>query len=185
MANPQVYGRISNPYMPNGTAAASNFPTLYAPGELGCAFVDPNSGRTYLRVQCDSGATASTPTGAVSVGQVAFWKDQSAGIVTNDKRFCDVGASGAINRPAGIFGVAATAGYYVDLIIRGSAVTVAANTSTQGCAAIVDTTASTARVIAAASVTTAPVSVPIGIMTTSTVTNSTAPVDVALGFVGS
>jgi len=82
----QVYSRIMSPYMPQGTSAQTNAPTpMYAPGELGCAFYDPDTGNTCLRVKLDSGATAANTVGVVAAGQLAFWKDQVAGIVTNDK----------------------------------------------------------------------------------------------------
>jgi len=46
--------------------------------------------------------------GAVAAGQLAFWKDESQALVTNDKNQCDVGPSGAVNRVAGVFQTAVT-----------------------------------------------------------------------------
>lgn len=196
----QVYRRIANPYMPQGTPDLTNAPSpYYAPGELGCAFNDENTGGSYLRVQLDSGANSSTPVGAVAAYQLAFWKDQPNSIVTNDKRQCDVGPSGAINRIAGIFqlAVSTAAGtngddgqpkmYMCDLVIRKLAYPVAATgTILKGTAAIADTTANVARAISQAAVTTAPVSQVIGILSTSVLGSpgpaNTAPVDVVLGF---
>lgn len=128
----QVYRKIANPYMPQGTPDLTNAPTpLYAPGEVGCAFSDQNTGTTYLRALVDSGATTSTGIGhKPQVGELAYWKDQSRGIVTNDKAACDLGPTAAPNRIAGIFGIAPTVTpntngddgnplmYAVDLIIR-------------------------------------------------------------------
>ena len=134
----QVYRRIANPYMPNGTPDKTNAPTpLLAPGEVGCYFNDQNTQGDYLRVLVDSGCTSATPVGIISQGQLAFWKDQSQGLVTNDSRFCDLpytGPSNAtypfINRVAGVFqltptvspGVNGTDGnpqlYAVDLIVN-------------------------------------------------------------------
>ena len=194
----QVYPRITNPYMPQGTPALTNSPTpFYAPGEIGCAFNDQNSGGSYLRVKLDSGATASTGVGVVAAGQLAFWKDQAAGIVTNDKAQCDVGPSGAINRVAGIFQLAVTAApgvngtdgnpvqYVCDLVIQKRAYPVAATgTLIAGAAAIADTTASTSRIISQAAVTTAPVSQVLGIVASATAPASNfASVDVNIGFV--
>lgn len=192
----QVYPRIANPYMPQGTPDKTNAVSpFFAPGELGCAFNDQNTGGSYLRVQLDSGATASTAVGAVAAGQLAYWKDQANAIVTNDKNQCDVGPSGAINRVAGIFqlAVSATPGvngtdglpamYMCDLVIQKRAYPVAANTALIGAYATADTTANTARVIYNTGVTTAPPSQAIGVFASSTITNGTAPVDVNIGFV--
>jgi len=181
-----IYPRIANPYMSNGTAAATNTPTLYAPGELGCAFSDQNTGRNYARVKLDSGATSATPTGAVAANQLAFWKDRAAFIVTNDKRMAGEAAvtNGAVNNVAGVFANAATAGYYTDIVIAGRAVSVAGdNSGSIGFLTIVDTTASTARVIGLATATTAPVSQVIGRIS-GTPSAGVTPVDVLLGFIG-
>jgi len=194
----QVYPRIANPFMPQGTPALTNSPTpFYAPGEIGCAFNDQIGGGSYLRVRLDSGATSATTVGAVAAGQLAFWKDQAAGLVTNDKRQCDVGPSGAINRVAGIFQLAVSTApgindangnpvtYVCDLVIQKKGYSVAATgTLVAGAAAIADTTADTARAISQVAVTTAPVSQVIG-----TVASATAPaagfasVNVNIGFV--
>lgn len=191
----QVYQRVANPYMPQGTANATNAPTpFYAPGEIGCAFYDPSTGRAHARMYLDSGATSATPIGAVAVGQLAFWKDRVNNIVTNDKRFCQDGASGAINAVAGIFPVAATGGggvngtdgqplrYVVDIVIQAKAMNVASDGNALiGAQATADTTASTARITYTTGVNTAPLSQVIGVMTSSTVTNNLVPVDVNLG----
>jgi hypothetical protein len=184
--------------MPQGTPALTNAPTpMYAPGELGCAFNDQIGGGSYLRVKLDSGATSSTAVGAVAAGQLAFWKDQAAGIVTNDKNQCDVGPSGAISRVAGIFQLAVTAApgvngtdglpvqYVCDLVIQKKAYPVAATgTLVAGAAAIADTTASVSRVISQATVTTAPVSQVIGIVHSATAPSAGfASVDVNIGYV--
>jgi hypothetical protein len=127
----QYLRRIQNPYMPQGSPDLTNAPTpLYAPGEIGCTFNDPN-GATYLRALVDSGATSSTGIGhKPQIGEVAFWKDQTRGIVTNDRNQCDLGTTGATNRIAGVFGIAPTVSpatngddglplmYAVDLIVR-------------------------------------------------------------------
>lgn len=193
----QVYPRVANPFMPQGLPAQTNSPTpFYAPGEIGCSFNDQTGGGSYLRVKLDSGATSSSAVGVVAAGQLAFWKDQAASIVTNDKNQCDVGPSGAINRVAGIFQLAVTAApgvngtdglplqYVCDLVIQKKGYPVAATgTLIAGAAAIADTTASVSRIISQAAVTTAPVSQVIG-----TVVSATAPasgfasVNVNIGF---
>jgi hypothetical protein len=193
----QVYPRIANPFMPQGTAALTNSPTpFYAPGEIGGAFNEQMTQGSYLRVKLDSGATSATAVGAVAAGQLAFWKDQLNNIVTNDKNQCDVGPSGAINRVAGIFQLAVSTApgvngsdgqpvqYVCDLVIQKRAFNVAATgTILAGTAFIADTTANTARGISQATVTTAPVSQVIGICSSSTLASGLTPVNVNIGFV--
>ena len=192
----QVYPRVANPWMPQGTALQTNSPTpFYAKGEIGCSFNEQNTGNSYLRVQLDSGATSATPIGAVAAGQLAYWKNQSSAIVTNDSRFADVGVSGAINRVAGIFPLAVTAGggvngtdgqplYYVcDLVIQSASFPVQASTALVGATATANTAANTANVVYNTGVTTAPPSQPIGTFLSSTITSGTAPVQVNVGFV--
>jgi len=192
-----VYRRIHGPYMPQGTPDLTNAVTpVYAPGELGCCFADQNTGDERLRVLVDSGATSSTPVGAVAAGQLAFWKSQPNNLVTNDKRFCDVGASGAINRVAGIFTVAASAApgvngtdgqpaqYMVDLLIRsgsGNTYNVAAASALAGAQATADTTANVSRAVYTTGVNTAPVSQVLGVFTAG-VTANKAPMQVNIGF---
>jgi hypothetical protein len=192
----QVYPRIANPFMPNGTPDKTNSPTpFYAPGEIGGAFNDQSTGGSYLRVLLDSGATSATPVGAVAAGQIAYWKNRSQSLVTNDSRFADVGPSGAINRVAGIFqtavstspGVTGTDGlpqqYVCDLTIQKLGTSVQAASALAGAQATVDTTANTARVVYTTGVNTAPVSQVVGTFTSSTITSNLATVDVNIGFV--
>lgn len=124
------------------------------PGSLGIKFEAGNPARTYQRVQLDSGATAATPAGAVAANQLAYWKDKSAYIVTNDSRF-SMGGSGAgggyRQYVAGVFRLAATAGYYIDICKRGLNIPVAdgGNTFVAGDTVIAeaDTTAAAANSI--------------------------------------
>jgi hypothetical protein len=180
------YTRIVNPFMPQGspdkTLALTPF---YAPGEIGSAFNDQQTGRSYLRVKVDPAAT-------VLVGQVAFWKDRANNIVTNDKTQADVGTAGAINRVAGIFGVAVpsvsgtgtdgqTLYYVVDLILVGQNVSVVASTALVGAFATVDTTGGVNRVVFTTGVSTAPVSQVVGIYRSTTITSTLGLLDVSLG----
>ena len=191
----QVYKRIANPFMPNGTPNLTNSPTpAYAPGEIGCAFNDQNTGNTYLRALLDSGATSANTVGVVAAGQLAFWKNQAQSIVTNDKNQCDVGPSGAINRVAGVFQTAVTAApgvngtdgnpvmYVCDLLIKGNG-NVAAASALVGAQATANTTANHADVVYTTGVNTAPVSQTLGVFTSSTITGGVAPVAVNIGFV--
>lgn len=194
----QVYRRIANPFMPNGTPDKTNSPTpFYAPGEIGCAFSDQNTGNEYLRVLLDSGATSATGVGVVAAGQLAFWKNQPANLVTNDKAQCDAGPSGAINRVAGVFqtavsttpGVNGTDGqpqqYVCDIVIRtgsGNPINLAAASSLIGAQITADTTASTARGVYTTGVNTAPVSQVLGVWASSTITNNLCPANISIGF---
>ena len=114
-------------------------------GEVGKAY-DYND-RTYQRVKLDSGATAANTVGVVAANQLAFWKDKSNYIVTNDKRFALLGAvaNSFANNVAGVFRSAVTAGYYCDILTRGRNIAVAATANcTGGTTVIADVTASTA-----------------------------------------
>jgi len=190
----QVYKQISNPYMPNGTPDKTNAPSpYYAPGELGCTFTDQNTGKTYLRVQVDSGATSSTSVGAIVSGQLAYWKSFSLALVTNDPKQCDYGPSGAPNRVAGVFVQVPTVSpnvngpdgqpqlYMTDLLIQGLGTVQVNGTITQGGPATADTTANTARMISN-TVATAPPTQLLGYFTSATVTNNTAQCNVNIAF---
>lgn len=201
----QVYKRIANPFMPQGTSAKTNSPTpFYAPGEIGCGFFDPMVGASVLRVRLDSGATSATPVGAVAAGQLAFWKDRANNLVTNDARFCDINiavtgaasvANAQLNRVAGVFqlAVSTAAGtndstgnpvtYVCDIVIEAPNFNVftKASGATAGCNAVCDTTAGTAQVVALTNTNTAITSQVVGVFRSSTITNNLAPVDVALG----
>lgn len=90
------------------------------PGQLGNEF--NYAERVYQRVQLDSGATVSTPTGIPAVNQLLFWKSRSAFIVTNNRSASEVGSStGAYqNVVAGVLRNAATPGNYIDVLKKGS-----------------------------------------------------------------
>jgi len=94
---------------------ALNVTALDRPGELGQAVVLPNN-KSYQIVQCDSGATASAPSGVVVAGDVAFWKDKASYIVTPDLGQAaaseSTNQSSKRNMVAGVFTTAATAGNY-------------------------------------------------------------------------
>lgn len=104
-----------------------NVSELPRPGELGQAVYLPNN-KAYQIVQLDSGATASTPTGVVAAGDLAFWMAKGSGAnpyrVTNDIRAA-LGAEDATqdnkrNEVAGVFTAAVTAGYYCVIQQRGN-----------------------------------------------------------------
>lgn len=194
----QNYRRIVNPWMPNGVAGATNAVSpAFVPGEVGCTFVDQNTGNAYLRVWLDSGATSTTAVGVVAAGQLAFWKSQPNSIVTNDAIQCDAGSAGAINRVAGVFQTAVTAApgvngadgnpaqYLCDLLIKsssGNPTSVVAASALAGAQATANATAAHADVVYTTGVSTAPVSQVLGVFTSSTITNGKAQLQVSIGF---
>jgi hypothetical protein len=109
-----------------GVSAGSNIEdmnesSLYAAGELG-GFIQTVSDKAYQLVKLDSGATSATGAGAVVAGDLAFWKDRSAFLVTNDKVQAVGGPSpstAARNSVCGVFTVAATAGNFTVIQQRG------------------------------------------------------------------
>jgi hypothetical protein len=154
------------------------------PGSLGTRFQASPPDRAYQRVQLDSGATASNAVGVVAANQLAYWKDKSKYIVTNDFRQANATGTGIAsvnsgfrNFVAGVFRSAVTAGNYCDILQRGRSISVKTTGSpAAGDILVGDTTASTAQ---AATVTpgTAPTVKAIGVVTGPAVANVT-PCDV-------
>ena len=87
---------------PFANIEAMNTTTLYKPGELGSQI--QTATKAYQLIQVDSGAALSTA-GAPVCGSVAFWKDRSKYIVTNDKQQAEGGPTIAktVNSVAGVF----------------------------------------------------------------------------------
>lgn len=161
------------PWLPTGNPDTTNISSADfnsmggQPGGLGIKFEASPPDRTYQRVQLDSGATSATPTGAVAANQLAYWKDKSVYLVTNDSRQAMGGAvasGGYVNYVAGIFRLAATAGNYIDILKRGRSIPVAdgGNTYAAGEQVIAKAAATTAAADRNA-VGTAPVSQVIGV----------------------
>lgn len=103
-----------------GSIEALNQASLERVGELGSRIQVGNS--AYQLVKLDSGATASTGAGAVAAGDLAFWKDKEAYLVTNDKVQALGGptVANARNSVCGVFTAAATANYYCVVQQRGT-----------------------------------------------------------------
>lgn len=163
-------------YVPTGDPDTWHSDTLQRPGELGKAY-DWND-RTYQRVKLDSGATAANTVGVVAANQLAFWKDKSAYLVTNDKRFAllNAVANSFANNVAGVFRHAVTAGEYCDILIRGRNIAAAAVAGVDGGEQVIaDVTADTASVDSVA-VGTAVTYQKLGVVRTN-VSNSVAYVD--------
>lgn len=165
--------RITSPYLPTGNpntmnvVGQGNTPGSFVPyagGELGSYFV--YSGKTYVLVQCESGATA------VSVGTVMFWKSRTAFTVTNVVANAVNGgtANAWRNEVAGIAQVAftpnATNGNFICLLVSGSGITVLASAGTAGQVLIADVSANVGQALGIA-VGTAPTYLTIGVVTTA------------------
>lgn len=125
-------GRIDQTlYMgPYKSVEAINVTTLYKPGELGSQIqLGP---KAYQLVQVDSGAVAATGAGhAPQCGDLAYWKDRSKYLVTNDKVqaetgnqsgacgvFCSLtqGAAGTASITPGNYGVIQQRGTHVGVL---------------------------------------------------------------------
>jgi hypothetical protein len=115
--------KIQTVYISTGDPDTMNASEIYKPGELGAVF-DFAGSRRYQLVQLDSGAVAANTVGVVAATQLAFWKDRSKYLVTNDLRFSNR------NEVAGIFRVALTAGYYGCILKKGNAINVLADSAT-------------------------------------------------------
>ncbi len=121
------------PYLgPDGTFAAFDESSLYYAGALGQR--TSQDGREYQLVRLDSGATASAATGVVALGDLAFWKDKAAYLVTNDIAQA-LGAVDATNDNkrnfvAGVFLSAITAANYCFIQQGGQASVLAASGGT-------------------------------------------------------
>lgn len=150
----------------------------YQPGEVGAVL--PWYGQQYQRVKMDSGATSATATGVPAAGQLAFWKDRSSYLVTNDVRFADSGSVPAGQYPrdgrgavAGVIEMAVLAGEQFFVHQKG-----ASNVKTTSSPAPGDTfiansgTAADATTTAAGS---APAGLALGVVTSSTKTGGLIP----------
>ena len=116
---------VQTVYTESGNPDTLNVSTLYRPGELGA--VHEKNDRTYQRVRLDTGSTAAPASGVVAANELAYWKDKSTYLVTNDREQAQGGSgTGSYqNRTAGVFRNAVTAGNYCDVLQRGRAINLA------------------------------------------------------------
>ena len=162
--------------LPSSTTNVGTYPRT---GQLGQAG-DFND-RAYQYVQLDSGATASSSAGVVAANEVAYWKDRSQYIVTNDSSqalFANT-ANSFRNNVAGIFRNAVTAGNYCYVLQRGRSISVKeAGSATPGMILVSDTSATAAQALGTA-IGTAPPVQPLGVVVTATAANvCTADIDI-------
>lgn len=156
-------------FISTGNPDTMNDETLLRPGELGLCF-EWNQ-KSYQIVKCDSGAVAAVTTpGVVAANQLAFWKDKTKFIVTNDSRqalFSDT-ANSYRNRVAGIFRASITAGYYCCVLQRGVNIAVKeAGSATYGMTLIANSSSTAADALGVA-INTAPNCITLGVVRTST-----------------
>ena len=92
-----------------------NLSALPRGGELGQA-LGTVTGKYYQLIQLDSGATSATGTGLVVAGDLAFWKDKTSYLVTNDIAQAQAAESSSQNSKrnmvAGVFTAALTPAYF-------------------------------------------------------------------------
>lgn len=151
-------------YVYTGNPATVNTTTLYKPGELGSRLVA--DGKEWQLVQLDSGATAATSVGVVAATQVAFWKQKSIYLVTNDlvQSGASTGGTADRNLVAGVFPAAITAGNYCYVQQQGAATVLAASGGTWADAVVAIANSGTAADITSIAAGTAPTYIPLGVV---------------------
>jgi len=116
----------------DGTFADYDAASLYYPGALGQRTAQ--DGREYQLVRLDSGAVAAADSGVVAANDLAYWKDKSSYLVTNEIAQA-LGAEDATqdnkrNFVAGVFLSAITAGNHCFIQQAGRASVLAASGGT-------------------------------------------------------
>jgi|SRR5215831_3553408 len=177
-------------------SAQMGFAALYQPGAAGTRVVLTETGtgsKEYQLCQIDSGATSATPTGAITQGQLMYWKNRATYTVTNDSRFSDAGSAAAVRNQvqpvAGVLvttttgstAVAAQPGDWVYLQTRGQCAVIL---SQQASPAVYDfaipNNSATVPRISNSAVGTAPGDTLVGRYLSATVTNNVALVDLQI-----
>ncbi len=163
--------RVQTQYVVTGNPDTVNTADPYFAGQIGQSF-DVND-REYQFVQSDSGITAGTPAGLIAANQLAYWKDRSQYIVTNDSRqalFANTLLSFR-NNVAGVFRNAVTPGNYCFVLQRGRAINVKeAGSATPGMQLIASTSTTAADTLGVA-INTAANCIPLGVVITATAAN--------------
>lgn len=191
MANFNQYRRVltvpnGNPKTWHGNVEGLGGTGLLEPGELGGAL--PWSGEQFQLVKMDSGATSATATGIPAAGQIAFWKDRDNYLVTNDSRFADSASIPANQFPrdhrnsvAGVVNMAVVAGEQFFVHQKGSTSVKTSSSPTPGDVLVAAT--GTGADCTSTAVGTAPVSIPVGVVTSATKTGGLIPAELTVDFV--
>jgi hypothetical protein len=121
--------RMGTTYVPTGNPDSVNEASLYAAGELGVAYdwVD----RAYQIVKIDSGAVAAANK-VLAANDLLYWKDKATYRVTNNIKDAQGGSYGGRTAVAGVLRNAATAGYYIHMLIRGRDIPIKCSTGLGG-----------------------------------------------------
>lgn len=165
------YVVTGNPDTVNVSIDTTGITNFVRQGELGAQYDCQRNGRgwKYQLVQLDSGATASTSIGVVAANQLAYWKDRSKYLVTNDYRASEAGDGGATNAfanfVAGVFRASVTAGNACFIVQRGYNVPVksAAGLNAVGQIVVANVSTPAADVTTTTGVGTAPAYRPLGV----------------------
>lgn len=188
------FASVETFHLGGGTAPGwGQFGSMPNLGLAGGRFIESEVGpgsKEYQLCQIDSGATAATPTGAIAQGQLLYWKNRQAYLVTNDSRFSDWAAGGtrpAVNSVAGVLVTPTTGaspavpGDWVFLQTKGrcNVILSAQANPTIGDFAIPNNSATVPQ-ISNSALGTAPADTLVGRYVSSTVTNSVAAVDLQL-----
>jgi hypothetical protein len=162
---------VQTQYVVTGNPDTVNTSSAYFEGQLGQT-INVND-RAYQYVQVDSGISASTPAGVVAANQLAYWKDRSQYIVTNDSRqalFANTLLSFR-NNVAGVFRNAVTSGNYTFVLQRGRNISVKEVGSATAGMQLIASTSTTAADTLGVAINTAANCVPLGVAITATVAN--------------
>jgi hypothetical protein len=121
--------RMGTVYVPTGDPDTVNDASLYAEGELGVAYDWRD--RTYQIVKLDSGSTVGAGI-APAANLLLYWKDKPSYRVTTCINAAQGGSYGGRTVPAGVLRNAATAGYYIHMLIRGRDIPIKCATGLNG-----------------------------------------------------
>ncbi len=167
-----------NPLTWHGNTEGLNGSGLLEPGDLGGVL--PFSGNQFQLVKMDSGATSATATGIPAAGQLAFWKDRTNYLVTNDVLQADAASIPPGQYPrdgrdsvAGVVEMAVKAGEFFFVHQKGPSNVKTTSSPAPGDVFVANSgTAADATTTAAG---TAPAGVPLGTVTSATKTGGLIP----------
>lgn len=175
-----------NPLTWHGNTEGLNGTGLLEPGEIGGVL--PGQGDQFQLVKMDSGATASTATGIPAAGQLAFWKDRTKYLVTNDSTQADAAhiPAGTLlrdhrNSVAGVIEMAVVAGEHFFVHQKGPS-NVKTGTSPNAGDVLVAATGTGADAGSTAAGT-APVAQALGVVTDPTKTGGLIPAKLDIDFI--
>jgi len=190
MAGFNQYRRVltiptGDPFKWHGNTDGLNGVGLLEPGELGGVL--PWQGEQFQLVKMDSGATATPASGIPAIGEIAFWKDRSNYLVTNDSTQADAASTaGAVtkdprNSVAGVIEMAVVAGEFFFVHQKGNSNVKTSSTPVPGDVLVANT--GTSADCGSVTAGTAPTSQEIGIVTSATKTGGLIPAKLVIQFI--